>query len=131
MSKEQAGNVNAMVNLDTLGLTTTKVWNHRSDKNLVKALMSIANTLKLPLQGMNVEQVGDSDASSFAARKIPAITIHSYTQEAFDAGILHSPKDQISAIKMDDYYQSYCLLAAYLSYLDVVPLRSAGAASSR
>jgi hypothetical protein len=113
-----------MVNLDTLGLTSTKVWSSKSNKILTQALVYIADFLKLPLKGVNVERVGSSDSASFAARKIPVITIHSFTQESFDAGILHSPKDTLSAVGMDDYYQTYCLLAAYITYLDQAPLGS-------
>ena len=32
--------------------------------------------------------------------------------------ILHSPSDKMSAIKMNDYYDSYRLIAEYLAYLD-------------
>jgi hypothetical protein len=32
--------------------------------------------------------------------------------------ILHSPRDQMSAIRLDDYYDTYLLLRAYLAYLD-------------
>jgi hypothetical protein len=34
------------------------------------------------------------------------------------AHILHSSKDNISAMRLDDYYQTYRLLAAYVAYLD-------------
>ena len=32
--------------------------------------------------------------------------------------ILHSESDNLSAIRMDDYYDSCYLIAAYLAYLD-------------
>jgi hypothetical protein len=32
--------------------------------------------------------------------------------------ILHSPSDKLAAIKMNDYYNSYKLIAGYLAYLD-------------
>ncbi len=38
------------------------------------------------------------------------------TQETWP--ILHSAKDTMSAVKIDDYYDSYRLIAAYLAYLD-------------
>ncbi len=106
----------AMVNLDTLGLSPTKVWVSRADRKLLAALAAVARAMKLPLQGIDVEQVGSSDSESFAQQKIPAITIHSVTQETLP--ILHSPQDRPEAVKLEDYYQSYRLIAAYLSYLD-------------
>ena len=32
--------------------------------------------------------------------------------------ILHSPRDKMTAIRMNDYYDSYKLIAEYLAYLD-------------
>jgi hypothetical protein len=32
--------------------------------------------------------------------------------------ILHSPSDKMAAVKMNDYYDSYQLIAKYLAYLD-------------
>jgi hypothetical protein len=70
------------------------------------------------LSRVDVEQVGSSDAEQFAERKIPRITIHSLTQESWNAHILHTSKDRISAIRLDDYYETYRLLAAYIAFLD-------------
>jgi hypothetical protein len=76
--------------------------------------------MNLPVTGVNVEQVGSTDSEQFAARKIPSITIHSLTQETWNARILHTSKDRLSAIKFDDYYQTYRLLSAYVAFLDQV-----------
>lgn len=72
----------------------------------------------MPVTAVNVEQVGTTDSEQFAARKIPSITIHSLTQQTWDAGILHSKKDKLSAVRLDDYCQTYRLLATYLALLD-------------
>ena len=116
LSKEAVSKIEAMVNMDTLGLSTTKVWVSHADKNLVTAVGLVAHGMSLPIQGVNVEKIGSTDSESFAARKIPSITIHSLTQETLP--ILHSQKDDINAIKIDDYYDTYRLIAAYLAYLD-------------
>jgi hypothetical protein len=70
------------------------------------------------ITGINVEQVGSTDAEQFAQRKIPRITIHSLTQETWNARIIHTSKDKISARRLDDYYQTYRLLATYVASLD-------------
>ncbi len=116
LTPEEKQKIRAMVNLDTLGLSPTKVWVSRADRRLLTALADVARSMKLPLQGVDVDKVGSSDSESFAQQNIPAITIHSVTQETLP--ILHSPKDTPEAVKLDDYYQSYRLIAAYLSYLD-------------
>ncbi|HEX3353741.1 MAG TPA: M28 family peptidase [Terriglobales bacterium] len=118
MSKQQVAATDAMVNLDTLGLAPTEIWASHSDKRLIGALLALAKQLDMPVTGVNVEQVGSSDGEQFAERKIPRITIHSLTQVTWDARILHTAKDKPSAIRLDDYYQTYHLLAAYVAFLD-------------
>ena len=118
MSQAQVAATDAMVNMDTLGLGPTKIWVSHSDKRLTDALVQTANGLNLPVAGVNVEQIGSSDAEQFAERKIPRITIHSFTQQAFSARIIHTRRDTLSAIRLDDYYETYRLVAAYLVFLD-------------
>lgn len=118
MSKDDVAATHAMVNMDTLGLGPTAVWESRSDKSLVEMLARVGHGLEMPLLAINVERVGSTDSEQFRARKIPSITIHTYTQEAVNAKILHSNKDNLSEIHLDDYYQNYRLVAAYLVALD-------------
>jgi Zn-dependent M28 family amino/carboxypeptidase len=116
LTPEERAKVCAMVNLDSLGLSPTKVWLSHADPPLARALINVAQAMKLPLAGVNVEDVGSTDSESFAKRKIPSLTIHSVTQETFP--ILHTGNDTLAAIHLDDYYATYRLVAAYLSYLD-------------
>jgi Zn-dependent M28 family amino/carboxypeptidase len=116
LSKEQKTAIRAMVNMDTLGVSSTKVWQSHADKELSNLLGQLAGAMKLPLAGVNVEAVGSTDSEQFRDAGIPAMTIHSITQETWP--ILHSPRDQLAAIKLDDYYQTYRLIAAYLSFID-------------
>lgn len=118
MSKEQVAATQAMVNMDTLGLAPTEVWASHSDKRLSAGIVFVAKQLNIPLTGVNVEAVGSTDSEQFATRKIPSITIHSLTQATWDARILHTSKDKFSAIHLDEYYQSYRLIAAYIAFLD-------------
>jgi Zn-dependent M28 family amino/carboxypeptidase len=116
LTPEQVKKIDAMVNMDTLGLGPTEVWATRSDQKLVRALNGVALALKLPLTGVNVDGVGQSDEESFIDRKVPTITIHSLTKETLR--VLHSSKDNYSAVHFEDYYKSYRLLSAYLVFLD-------------
>ena len=120
MTKEQVAGTDAMVNMDTLGLAPTEVWVSHSDKGLSGALGYVAKQLNLPVSGVNVDQIGSTDSVQFSELKIPSITIHSLTQETWNAHILHTSKDKPSAMRLDDYYQTYRLLAAYLVFLDQV-----------
>ena len=79
-------------------------------------MFSVTKAMSLPVSAVNVDKVGTTDSESFAEKKIPSITIHSLTQETLR--VLHSQRDDMSAIKMNEYYDSYRLIAGYLAYLD-------------
>jgi putative aminopeptidase FrvX len=116
LSKEDAGKIVAVVNIDSLGLSPTKLWASKADKHLSQILLAAAQTMNLPLSAVNVENVGSADSESFEKIKVPRMTLHSVTQNTLRT--LHSPNDQMKAVHMDDYYQSYKLIAAFLSLLD-------------
>jgi Peptidase family M28 len=121
MTKTEVAATDAMINMDTLGLAPTEVWVSRADKGLVGVLSYVAKQMNIPLSGANVDSIGSTDSVQFADRKIRSITIHSLTQENWNEHILHTSKDKFSAIRMDDYYQTYRLIAAYLAFLDGIP----------
>lgn len=118
MKQDEIAATDAMVNMDTLGLAPTEVWASHSDKQLTNALAYLGKLMNQPVRGVNVEQIGSTDSEQFAARKVPSITIHSLTQETWNARILHTRRDKISEMQLDEYYASYRLIAAYLAYLD-------------
>jgi len=118
MTKEQVAATDAMVNMDTLGLAPTEVWVSHSDKKLTSALVYVAEQLGSKVAGVDVGRIGSTDSIQFSERKIPSITIHSLTQDSWNARIIHTSKDKLSAMRLDDYYQTYKLLSAYLAFLD-------------
>jgi putative aminopeptidase FrvX len=113
---DELHNIDAMVNLDTLALGPTKVWASHADERLLAWLEQVASGRHLPLGVFNVDEAGSTDSESFAAFDIPRITVHSLTKETW--WVLHSPGDNWAAVRMEDYYSTYRLLAAYLSFLD-------------
>jgi Iap family predicted aminopeptidase len=108
--------IRVMVNLDSLGMGPTKVWLTHSDHHLADVLYGISKSMSIPLAVMDGDDLGDEDSSSFIKRKIPTVMIHSVTRENFP--ILHSKRDDISAVNVADYFDSYRLVSAYLAYLD-------------
>jgi len=112
----QKAKISALVNMDSLGLSPTAVWVSHADPELVKMAGGVALATKLPLRAINVDKVGESDAEAFAALHLRSITFHSLTQQTLE--ILHSKRDTIQAIHVDDYYDSYRFLAAYLAWID-------------
>jgi hypothetical protein len=116
LNAAQRAKIKAMVNLDALGLSSTKVQLDGCDKVLSMRMASIAKALGLKVGGANSPVVADSDSLSFARFQIPVITIHSLLPD--NAAIVGTPKDVAAAVNMTDYYDSYRLVAAYLVYLD-------------
>ena len=116
INRDEKESIQAMVDMDTLGLGPTEVWANNSDETLLDWLFRVASETHLPLSVMNVDAYGNSDGSSFKQRGIPIITVHTVTQN--NIRILHSKDDRFSAIRMKDYYDSYKLVTSYLAALD-------------
>ena len=125
---EQRKRVRAMVNLDTLGLADTKVAVKTSDEELVQRLARVAQSLNLPVARVDVDQVGTSDSESFLKAGMPAINIHSITQQTWT--LLHTKGVQLAALDLPAYERTALLVAAYLAYLDLTP-RSVPASSAK
>lgn len=117
LTAEQKQMMGAFINLECLGLSPVKVWINRSNRVLVARLAQVAKTVGVSPQGVNVDQVGDDDTHPFLSAHVPVISIHSVTQETWP--ILHSARDRLEAIKSDEYYDAYKLIAYYLAYLDL------------
>jgi Zn-dependent M28 family amino/carboxypeptidase len=113
LTRSQLDHAEAMVNVDALGLSPTKVWSAHSDKDLVHSLMIMVYALKLPASQIDIAAVGHTDSDSFAARKIPQITIHSLTQQNVATGAT-------TQFRPNNYYDTYRLLCGYLAYLDQI-----------
>lgn len=118
MSPAEKAHAKAMVNLECLGLTKTKVWLSHSDKTLASLLAAVSQAMQLGVQAVNVEEVGSADSESFAKAKIPRITLHTITQETLR--LIHTKNDNMQAIHEDDYYENYRLIAAYLAAMDAL-----------
>jgi Zn-dependent M28 family amino/carboxypeptidase len=116
LTPEQRSRIKAVVNMDSLGVAPTKVWASHADKTLLDALFAVSARTNLPVSILNVDGMGSTDSESFGRYHIPRITLHSVTLESMK--LLHSPNDTLAAIRFDDYYDSYRLIAEYLAYLD-------------
>jgi len=115
MTPDAVARTRAMINLDSLALGPTKIWLEHSDPRLAQSFNAVAQSLKLPLAVMN-PRGADEDSEAFHRLKIPTLMVHSVTQQTFR--ILHTPRDNPTAVKFSDYYDSYHLLAAYLAEID-------------
>jgi hypothetical protein len=116
LSREQLARIHAMINIDSIGVGPTKIWMTHSDHRLAQLFFGIANSMHSPVGVMNADSVGDEDGSSFRAYHVPTLMLHSITSENFP--VLHSSRDKISAMHMNEYYETYRLTLVYLAYLD-------------
>jgi len=104
------------VNIDSIATGPLRVWASRAHPALTSAAQRLSGAMKIPLEGVNVENVGDSDSAPFVAKKIPVIDFHSLTNETLP--ILHSTRDQLDAVKVDELQSANRFLAAFLAFID-------------
>ena len=118
LGKDGVKRISAMIDFDSIGAGPMEVENKSADKALLRRLVDVVAAMKLPLKYVNLNRVGTSDFFSFRAKGAPTLVFHSLTQE--NLKLLHSPNDNMNALKMDDYYDTYRTAAVYLAYLDLM-----------
>ena len=114
--KERLAAICAMVNLECLGAGPTAVWAKVADKRLLTDLVNSTQSMHANLRAFNPEIGANDDTQAFRDKRLPVITIHSLTQETWP--ILHSPRDNLMAIHLDELYESYRLVSGYLAFID-------------
>ena len=72
MEAAGAHDVRAMINLDALGLSPTKIWTAHSDKELVQTLIKCVYMLKLPASQVDITAAGNSDSDPLLERRSAA-----------------------------------------------------------
>jgi hypothetical protein len=122
LSPQQLTHIEAMVNLDTLGLGPTKVWISQSEPRLINTIAVTARSMAVPIADMELNGLGESDEESFIAEKVCTLTVHSLTPATVH--VLHRPDDNPTAIRLSDYYDTFRLLSTYLAALDTLPFPS-------
>ena len=117
LNAEEAGRIQAMVNLDCIGAGSTAVWTEHADARLLTVLYNVSREGRSAVRNVDLVRMYD-DAGQFRKLGIPTVSIHSLTGTT--AHILHSGRDNLSIIDLDQYEASYRLIAAYLARLDLV-----------
>lgn len=110
LSANELSHVTAMINLDALGLSPTKVWSSHSDNDLVQGLMKMVYAMEIPASQIDIGFAGNSDSEPFRSRNIPQITLHSLTQA--------NVTGKETPLRPADFYDSYRLICGYIAYLD-------------
>jgi Iap family predicted aminopeptidase len=118
ISKEQAIEYCAMVNIDSLGLAPPQVADNMSSKKLSNFTEELAKEMKMPFSRARIAGA-NSDSSSFVEKNIPAVTIHGMSNQW--SSILHSGNDQVSKVNAMSVYLAYRLALALVARLDQAP----------
>jgi len=116
LKRAEFDQIRAMIDFDSIGTGPVEVDRASADSALIGDLLRVAATMEIRIAYVNIGRVGTSDFYPFRSKGVPVLLMHSITQETFS--ILHSAKDNFTALKMDDYYRTYRFAATYLSYLD-------------
>ncbi len=116
LSGEQKSKIDAMINLDTLGVDGTYSWKNNSTRALLDRAREVANASRRDLVEAHLDG-GDADSSSFRSAGIPAITIYGASEDViFD--IIHTERDTMAAFDLAHYKNSYLLVLDLVKSLD-------------
>ena len=118
ITKDQAAEYCAMINIDSLGLSPPQVADNMSSSKLGDFTEKLAKEMKMPFARARIEGA-NSDSSSFVDKKIPAVTIHGMNNKWME--ILHSGNDQVSKVNAVSVYLGYRLVLAMVARLDEAP----------
>jgi hypothetical protein len=116
LTPAQKSKIDAMVNLDTLGVDGTYSWKNNSTRALLDRVAKVARDSHLDLKEAHLDG-GDADSSSFRQAGIPAVTIYGASMDViFD--IIHSDRDTMAAFDFAHYKNAYLLTLEFLKSLD-------------
>lgn len=115
IKKDEAKQYCAMVNIDSLGLTTPMVMTNVSSNKLTKLTTELAKKLEMPFKTINLHNA-NTDSSSFLDKNIPAVSIVAMTQNWMD--IFHHREDQAAKVKPESVYLGYRLALSLIMRLD-------------
>lgn len=121
LSKEEAREYCAMINIDSLGLTNSQALTPISSSSLVKLSASTAAELKIKFTPYNI-QGASSDSAPFLFKSIPSITLSGIPQNWVD--IFHTKRDQAGLVKPELVHEGYRLALSLLLKLDEAECRS-------
>lgn len=118
ISKDQAVEYCAMINIDSLGLGPAQVADNMSSKKLTQLAADLAKEMQMPFAQASIPGAS-SDSVSFIEKKIPAVTIHGMSNEW--PKILHSRNDQAAKVNPVSVYLGYRLVLSMVVHLDQSP----------
>jgi len=121
IKKEQVAEYCAMINIDSLGLGAPQTLDNVSSRKLIDFTGALAKEMKVTFAHTRVDGAS-SDSASFISKKIPAVTIHSLTDDW--RKILHTGNDQSSKVNHESVYVGYRVALSLLVRIDEADCQS-------
>jgi carboxypeptidase Q len=118
IAKEDLPNYCAMINIDSFGMAQPFVLRNISSNKLTALVEERAAVLKVPVNKVTISGAS-SDSEAFLERRIPAVTLSGLGLEW--ETVLHSKKDQLTAVNHTSVYLGYRLALATLASVDAAP----------
>ncbi len=115
LHRDTRAELQAMVNLECLGVGRPRTWTNRSADSLEVLCRMAGKRTGLAVK-RQVLFGYKSDAQSFAHAGIPSITIHSLGPK--DLGCINGPADTVDRISLYRFARTFQLLTAFLERLD-------------
>jgi len=115
MSREQASQVCAMINLDSFGMGAAQAAANMSSKKLMDLAESLAKRMQMSFGGAAIRGAG-ADSISFIGRGIPAITLHGVTEDW--RKVLHTDNDRPTKVVAVSVYLGYRLALSMVAEIN-------------
>jgi Zn-dependent M28 family amino/carboxypeptidase len=112
IKKEDVAQYCAMINIDSLGVTTPQVPANLASDKLEELAVALAKKMGLSISLASIEGA-DADSSSFMSKKIPALTLSALPDNW--TSILHTSNDLPAKVNADSVYRGYRLALALLA----------------
>jgi hypothetical protein len=113
--KDEISKYCAMINIDGFGLAAPFALEGSSSGKLMSLAEQVSKQMGMSFQRIPIPQ-GDSDSSSFIARKIPAVTLSGVSNQW--QSILHTTNDKVEKVKPESVYLGYRLALAMWSRIE-------------
>lgn len=109
IDKEQLPQYCVMIKIDSLGSGILQAETAISSKKLVTRAADLAKRMEMPFQ-QGTSREGDTDSSSFLARKTLAIALHGLSNRW--QKVLHTNEDKVSKVNTMSVFMGYRLALA-------------------
>ncbi len=109
----------AMINMDGVGMASTRVWGTKSDRTLVRRLREFAKELGVDVRESSLDGAGIMDSFPFHERHVPVLSLHGLAPGNY--GIPHTRNDDRDAVDARHLYDTYRLVLKMIEELALTP----------